>query len=132
MSFSKYNPINSHYNFHSLTNDIQITLGKSAQFCMLSLLSWSKNRLWLYSHDNIAYESFEGAFIYLLSILEIWEVKPVNIMRVNVTNYIRRSNSNSSSSSSSRMLLLFLPANIRTLPTVRISAVINFHSRYYW
>lgn len=64
--------------------------------------------------------------IYLLSILEIWEIKPVNIMRVNVTNYIRHSNS-----SSSRMLLLFLPANIRAWPTVPISEVINFHSRYY-
>ena len=70
------------------------------------------------------------AFIYLLSISEIWEVKPVNIMRINVSSYIRRSNSNNSSSST-MLLLSFLLANIRTWPTVRNSVVINFHSRYH-
>ena len=69
------------------------------------------------------------AFIYLLSISEIWEVKPVNIMRINVSSYIRRSNSNNSGST--MLLLSFLLANIRTWPTVRNSVVINFHSRYH-
>ena len=73
------------------------------------------------------------AFIYLLSISEIWEVKPVNIMRINVSSYIRHSNSNNNnnSSSSTMLLLSFLLANIRTWPTVRNSVVINFHSRYH-
>ena len=69
----------------------------------------------------IAHESFKRICLCIYNLSsEYWEVKPMNLMKVKVTNYIH------SSSSSGRMLLFSL-ANIQPCLRACISALPIFH-----